>query len=108
MLKYYDRITKLIKRIPTPSVKEEKKEGEKKDEVKAKEVQDLDKINQGLNRTEIQKFMTWCKYKIDRSYYQPQTKEFIPINFSAGNFYSVNQNFNMRLQINVERSKSQP
>ncbi len=59
-----------------------------------------------MNRSEIAKFVEWCKYKQERSYYQQSKQKRVPLQYEAGNFYSVNQNFNMRLQINVERAKN--
>lgn len=70
MLKYYDRVTKLIKRIPKAAPQKAEEKNRVLDTAMLKGQMDLDKINQGLNRTEIQKFMTWCKYKYERSMYQ--------------------------------------
>lgn len=69
MLKYYDRVTKLIKRIPQTAPPKAEERKRVLDPAMLKGQMDLDKINQGLNRTEIQKFMSWCKYKYERSMY---------------------------------------
>ena len=69
MLKYYDRVTKLIKRIPQAAPPKAEERKRLIDPTMLKGQMDLDKINQGLNRTEIQKFMSWCKYKYERSMY---------------------------------------
>ena len=100
MLKYYDRVCKMLKRVHLSKDFKEKVSKKEEEPKPAPE-----KFQSNFNRSDIQKFVTWCKYKQDRVFFSSVTQSVVPLTYDASYFYPIYHNFAMRLQINVERPR---
>jgi len=72
MLKYYDRVCKMLKRIHLSEEFKAKIDPPPQDDAERR--LRPDKLTSGFNRSDIQKFVAWCKYRQERVYFSSVTQ----------------------------------
>ncbi|TNV74611.1 hypothetical protein FGO68_gene17265 [Halteria grandinella] len=101
MLKYHDRICKLMKHIDKAKIPlKEEQQTPLLEEKKTTQ----DPFETGFTKQDILKYLSWHRHQQERRYFSTHHQCQLPVVYDVSNFYPVSHNFQLRLQINMNNA----